>query len=131
MPKSSPAKQFPNQFLRLCIDMALVLVFIAIGLMSHGEDLSNLPRASAPFLASALSAHILIWVINTRRDLPLMAEAIIAWSTTLVVGIALRISFGDTAATAFVIVSALTLFLFLFGWRLILFLIWRTRRHQA
>lgn len=131
MPISNTAQQLPHQFVRLCIDLVLVSLFIAIGLMSHGEGLSNLPRASAPFLVSALSAHILIWAVNMRRDLPLLAEAIIAWSITLVVGISLRISFGDTAATAFVIVSALTLFLFLFGWRLILFLIWRTRRHQA
>ncbi|MEX3632116.1 DUF3054 domain-containing protein [Rothia sp. LK2492] len=128
MPLSSSTKQLPNQFLRLCIDVALVLIFIAIGLMSHGEDLSDILRASAPFLTSALSAHILIWVINTRRDLPLMAEAIIAWSITLVVGMALRISFGDTAATAFVIVSTLTLFVFLVGWRLIIIFVGRSRR---
>lgn len=128
MPLSSSTQQLPNQFLRLCIDVALVLIFVAIGLMSHGEGLSNILRASAPFLTSALSAHILIWVINTRRDLPLMAEAIIAWSITLVVGMALRISFGDTAATAFVIVSTLTLFVFLVGWRLIIIFVGRSRR---
>lgn len=128
MSQSSSTQQLPNQFLRLCIDLALVLIFVAIGLMSHGEGLSNILRASAPFLTSALSAHILIWVINTRRDLPLMAEAIIAWSITLVVGMALRISFGDTAATAFVIVSTLTLFVFLVGWRLIVTFVGRSRR---
>lgn len=125
---SSATKPLPGQFVRLCTDLALVLVFIAIGLMSHDEDLSNIPGDVAPFLAAALSAHLLIWVINARRDLPLVAEGIIAWSITLVVGMAIRVSFGDTAATAFVIVSALTLHLFLLGWRLVLILSRRTRK---
>ena len=47
------------------------------------------------------------------------------WVSTLVLGLGLRLSFGDTAATTFVLVSALTLLVFLVGWRLILVLVRR------
>lgn len=123
MSTSIDSGKYFSQPVRLCVDLVLVLIFITIGLMSHGQPLSGLLTTALPFLLAALIAHIGVWAVSVRRYLPLLLEGIMLWVTTLALGMALRISFGDTAATAFVIVATLSLLLFLVGWRLILLLV--------
>lgn len=109
-----------SQLTRLGIDFVLVLLFVAIGLTSHQETLSKLPVTALPFVLAVLAGHVGVWAVKTRRQLPLILEGFMLWVTTLVLGLGLRLSFGDTAATPFIIVSAVTLLLFLVGWRCIL-----------
>ncbi|MDY6051737.1 MAG: DUF3054 domain-containing protein [Rothia sp. (in: high G+C Gram-positive bacteria)] len=125
MRNSVDSGKYLSQPVRALVDLALVLLFIALGLVSHGESLSQILVTAAPFLIAAGAGHIGIWVVKSRRQLPLLLEGLMMWVSTLVLGLGLRLSFGDTAATAFVIVSAITLLLFLVGWRLIL---WALRR---
>lgn len=125
MLSSVDSGKYLSQPVRAVIDLALVVLFIAIGLSSHNEPLSQLLTTAAPFLLAACAGHLGVWAVSSRRQLPLMLEGFMMWITTLVLGLGLRLSFGDTAATAFVVVSALTLLVFLVGWRLIL---WFVRR---
>ena len=118
MLSSVDSGKYFSQPIRALVDLALVLLFITIGLTSHQEPLSQLLATAAPFLLAACAGHIGVWAVSSRRQLPLLLEGFMMW-------LGLRLSFGDTAATAFVLVSALTLLVFLVGWRLILGLVRR------
>lgn len=125
MLSSVDSGKYLSQPVRAVIDLALVLLFITIGLTSHQEPLSQLLVTAAPFLLATCAGHLGVWAVSSRRQLPLLLEGFMMWITTLVLGLGLRLSFGDTAATAFVVVSALTLLVFLVGWRLILLFVRR------
>lgn len=127
MLSSVDSGKYFSQLTRFSIDFVLVVLFIAIGLLSHRESLINLPATAAPFILAMLAAHLGVWVVKSRRQLPLMLEGFMLWVTTLVLGIGIRLSFGDTAATPFVIVSAVTLLVFLLGWRCLLLVIRRQK----
>lgn len=127
MLSSVDSGKYFSQPLRFAVDLLLVCVFIGIGLTSHHENLSKLPVTAAPFLLATVAAHLGVWTVSSRRQLPLLLEGIMVWVTTLVLGIGLRVSFGNTAATAFIIVSAVTLLIFLVGWRCILLLVRRNK----
>lgn len=127
MLSSVDSGKYFSQSLRSTVDLLLVCVFIGIGLMSHHENISKLPATAAPFLLATVAAHFGVWVVSSRRHLPLLLEGLMVWVTALVLGVGLRISFGDTAATAFIIVSAITLLVFLVGWRCVLLLVRRNK----
>lgn len=120
-----------SQPLRAACDTLAVLAFITLGLSSHQQPLTGLLPTAAPFLLALLLGHLGIWFLASRRQLPLLLEGFMLWLVTLSCGLALRLSFGDTAATAFIIVSALTLLILLPGWRLIYWLIKRPRVSRA
>ncbi|ORC21987.1 hypothetical protein A7979_00230 [Rothia nasimurium] len=115
------------QPIRMLLDVGLVLVFIAIGLRSHHEPLGQILPTATPFLLALAAAHLGVWAVGSRRALPLLLEGFMVWVTTLVLGIGLRLSMGDTAATAFIVVSALTLLVLLCGWRIVALLVARRR----
>ena len=106
----------------LAIDAACVVAFVALGRGSHDEGgaIGGTLTVAAPFLIGLAVA----WV---ARSTPLGGRlgtawstqfGVVAWLTTLVVGMALRRTvFGRGTAIAFVIVATLFLALFLVGWR--------------
>ncbi len=49
------------------------------------------------------------------------------WASTLLVGMVLRVTSGDTAAWSFVIVASIVLAVFLLGWRTVVRLVRRAR----
>ena len=66
-----------------------------------------------------------------RGDGTTLSSGVFVWAITLIGGMVFRILIGDTTAVAFVIVAAITLAVFLIGWRAIAWLIGRRRAAKA
>jgi hypothetical protein len=99
----------------LALDIVLVLVFAVIGRASHAEalDLAGITMTAWPFIVSAALAS----VVASWRNWPWWAQGVFVWVVTVVGGMALRVAGGGSAATGFIIVGAVTLAVFLIGWR--------------
>lgn len=102
----------------LVLDVLLVVVFAALGRLSHAEGLGlgGLITTASPFLAGTVGA----WAVLAARGAPRAATVpagILVWAGTLVVGMLLRRVTGQGVAISFVIVAALVTALFLIGWR--------------
>lgn len=102
------------------IDIAAVVLFVAIGRRSHDESgsvIGGIVAVAAPLLIGLVVG----WVVARAWTSPaaLQTGAII-WVTTVVLGMALRrLVFDRGIATAFIIVTTVMLCLFLLGWRLL------------
>ncbi len=101
----------------LAFDVASVAAFVVIGRRSHDDGLTvaGVARTAAPFLL----ALAIGWVLARGWRAPVaIRTGVVVWVTTVVAGLALRrVAFSDGTAVAFVIVTAVTLGLLLFGWR--------------
>lgn len=95
------------------------MVFVAIGRATHEEGLTALGVLSTawPFVV-ALSVA---WLVQRAWRRPrAVVTGVLAWILTVIIGLTLRVvATPDTAAVAFIIVTTVTLALFLIGWRLI------------
>ncbi|SDO61747.1 Protein of unknown function [Microbacterium sp. ru370.1] len=127
-PRRSPAA------LALIADAVLVIVFAAIGRATHDGDVlgsfgSGLATTAWPFLVALLIG----WLVSRawRRPLAVVRTGLPVWAVTVVLGMVLRAVSGQGVAVAFVIVAAITLALFLLGWRGIARLVGRGRRSAA
>ena len=106
------------------LDVALVVLFAALGRRSHAEglDVTGVLRTAAPFLAGTTVG----WVVASLtldavpRDLAFGAVVLVC---TVVVGMLLRRVLGDGTAPSFVLVATTVLTLLLLGWRLVVRLI--------
>lgn len=101
------------------VDGVAVLVFAAIGRMSHSEglSLSGVVETAFPFLAGCL----LGWGLVEWRDwdpLSMVAAAGVLVPTVLV-GMVGRHLLGDGTAPAFIAVATITLGVLYAGWRLL------------
>lgn len=99
----------------LGIDLVLTLIFTMIGRASHSEPLSlaGVAETAWPFLVAVVVGSLL-----ARWDGgPWWRQGLIVWPVTVVLGVALRLAGGRTAAPGFVMVTAVVLALFLIGWR--------------
>ncbi|WP_127476678.1 DUF3054 domain-containing protein [Microbacterium sulfonylureivorans] len=108
------------------LDVVLVVVFAAIGRASHGEDaLAGLWITAWPFLAGLVAG----WLITQGWNAPTAPArtGLGIWAITVAGGMLLRAASGQGIAVAFVIVAAITLLLFLVGWRVIARLVSRAR----
>ena len=103
-----------------------VRAFAAVGRASHNESVAGTFLTAWPFLVACLIAWLVLGVL--KDDGVGLRGSAIAWLVTWAGGMALRVSAGETAQPAFMIVAALTLALFLGGWRLIA---WLVRRRRA
>ena len=126
-PPRSPA-------LALVVDVVLVIVFAAIGRATHDGDVlgpfgSGLATTAWPFVAALLVG----WLVTRawRAPLAIVRPALPVWAVTVILGMALRAVSGQGVAVAFVIVAAITLALFLLGWRGVAALVARVRRTRA
>lgn len=106
--------------LALLADIVLVVVFAAIGRATHDGDVlgpagSGLATTAWPFVAGLLVG----WAVSVgwRHPLAPLRTGLPVWGVTLVAGMLLRAVSGQGVAVAFVIVAAITLALFLVGWR--------------
>ena len=72
--------------LAIVLDVASVLVFAAIGRLSHGEslDATQLGRTAAPFLAATL----MVWVAMIMKPFleSSSRQGLAVWAVTLVLG---------------------------------------------
>ena len=106
----------------LIVDAACVVAFVALGRGSHDEGgaIGGTLTVAAPFLIGLAVAWVARFTpAGTRLGAPTSHRfGVVAWLTTLVVGMVLRRTvFGRGTAIAFVIVATLFLALFLVGWR--------------
>jgi hypothetical protein len=102
----------------LLLDVALVLVFAAVGRASHDESSPVLGVLSTawPFLVGTGLGWLVVRVV--RRSWPLdVAPGVTVWFATVLVGILLRHAVGSGTAVSFVVVASVVLALFLLGWR--------------
>ncbi|MFE7844090.1 DUF3054 domain-containing protein [Microbacterium sp. NPDC057407] len=100
------------------VDAALVLVFAVIGRASHGENVVDGLWATAwPFLTALVAGWLV--AVAWRAPFAPVRTGLPVWAVTVAVGMLLRALSGQGTAVAFVVVAALTLLVFLVGWRLI------------
>ena len=101
------------------LDVAAVLVFVAIGRSSHehGITLAGMAGTSWPFLAGLAAG----WIVARawRRPFEVAPTAVIVWVSCVAVGMALRVAAGQGTAVAFVAVALAFLALELLGWRVV------------
>ena len=102
----------------LLLDVALVLVFAAVGRASHDESSPVLGVLSTawPFLVGTGLGWLVVRVV--RRSWPLdVAPGVTVWFATVLVGMLLRHAIGSGTAPSFVVVASVVLAVFLLGWR--------------
>jgi len=112
----------------LLIDAVLVIIFAATGRSSHQESMSlaGVFDTAWPFLV----ALAISWVVSFawRHPLAVLSSGLPFWLGTVILGLIIRVTLGgQTAALPFVIVATVVLGLFLVGWRLIWWLVRRSR----
>lgn len=112
-------------------DVVLVIVFAAIGHLSHYGTLSpaGVAGTAAPFLAAYGISFVLC--LAWRRPESLVRTGVPLWVGTAVGGLLLRVVLGNSAALPFQIVSIVTLGLFLLTPRLLAALLTGVRRRSS
>ena len=113
----------------LGLDVLFVLIFSALGRMSHGESPLGVFVTAWPFLVACLVAWVIIAALG---DMGAGWRAgVVSWLVTWLGGIAVRLMSDTSAAVAFILVAGGMLALFLLGWRACWTLIERRRAAQA
>ncbi len=102
----------------LAADVGSVLLFAWLGLLSHdgGGSVRHWLEVAGPFLIGML----LCWSFTRAwlRPGEIWPTGVLAWLSTLVVGMLIRVTTGAGTATSFIVVAALVLAALLIGWRL-------------
>jgi len=108
------SRQIPA--LALAADVVAVLVFAAVGRVSHAEsgDLPGLLGTIAPFAVGLAAA----WATHVVRAHPAGLRAgVVVLAGTAVVGLALRAGFTGQLPPSFAVVALVALGVLLLGWR--------------
>lgn len=100
----------------LVLDLALILVFAALGRRTHAPDapaleLTGLLGTAWPFLVG-LAAGWAVWRVH-RAPVAVWPRGVALWLTTVAVGMALRGVTGAGTAPSFVLVTLVVLAVFL------------------
>ncbi|QCQ92630.1 DUF3054 domain-containing protein [Rhodococcus sp. SGAir0479] len=105
------------------VDILFVLIFAALGRRSHEEalDVAGFATTAWPFLAGLAAGWLVtVGLYRDKFDPRLVVPTgVIAWLSTLVLGMVLRAASGQGTAFSFMLVAATFLALFLIGWRAI------------
>lgn len=107
--------------LAFAADVALIVLFVILGRMSHehGLTLSGIANTAAPFLTGAAMG----WVgcLGIRRRAPLsVRDGIMVWAGTFAGGLGLRAGTeGQGTTLSFILVAGLVTAVLLLGWRLV------------
>jgi hypothetical protein len=113
-------------------DAVAILLFAVIGRANHDESTGahGVWHTAWPFL---LGAALGLAATAYARVSPTAVRAgVRVWVWTLVIGMVVRAATGAGTATAFVIVAAIVLAVFLVGWRAaLLWRTWRSRWHRV
>jgi Protein of unknown function (DUF3054) len=102
--------------LAIVADVVAVVVFAAIGRMSHAEpdDLVGLLGTAAPFLVGVVA----MWATPIVRAHPVGAwAALTVWAGTVVIGLLLRAGFTERLPLSFAVVTTISLAVLMLGWR--------------
>jgi hypothetical protein len=116
------------------LDLVLVLLFAAIGRVSHGEDLgpAGMARTAGPFLVGWLVGWVLVALVPSTRSRPRsLLAGVPVWVAVVVVGMVVRHAVGDGVQTSFVVVTTIVVAVFLLGWRAVAALVARGRARTA
>lgn len=118
-------RRFP-WILAAAIDLALIVLFAAIGMANHhGAVLPGLVIVAWPFVVGAAIG----WIASMAWKAPAgpVRSGIAIWLLAVALGMTLRVLTGGGFAWSFLIVTALVLGAFLVGWRAIAALVARMR----
>jgi hypothetical protein len=102
--------------LAIVADLVAVVVFAAIGRMSHAQpdDLVGLLGTAAPFLVGVVA----MWATPIVRAHPVGAwAAVTVWAGTVVIGLLLRAGFTERLPLSFAVVTTISLAVLMLGWR--------------
>lgn len=101
------------------IDIALVVLFAAIGYQTHAGELTARGAALTawPFLVALIIGHLIVRAL--RRDGAWISAGVIVWIVTVSGGMILRQVSGDGTAPAFIAVATAFNAVTLIGWRAI------------
>jgi hypothetical protein len=102
--------------LAIVADLVAVVVFAAIGRMSHSEpdNLLGLLATAAPFLLGVLA----MWATPVVRAQPVgLWAALTVWAGTVVIGLLVRAGFTWSLPLSFAVVTAVSLAVLMLGWR--------------
>ncbi len=118
----------------LVVDVVAIVVFAILGRSSHSEadTFLGVLGTAWPFLAGAVIGHVVCRLVAGLRGEPTgWRPGLVVWACTLVLGMVLRVSSGDTAAWSFVLVAGIVLAVFLLGWRTAVRLVRRARSRST
>ena len=111
-------------------DVALILLFVAIGRRSHDEDsaLLGFLTTAWPFLVGAAVGWLVVraW----RAPLRLAPAGIVIWAGAVLFGMLLRAATDQGVQLSFIIVTTVVLAAFLIGWRALALLVRRIRARR-
>lgn len=110
----------------MVVDVALVLVFVAIGRRNHDEStaLAGVADTAAPFLIALFPGWIAVLFARLEPTSLRAGGAVVA--STVVFGMLWRSTLsGESTPVAFVLVATGFLTLFLLGWRVLALLLRR------
>lgn len=111
-------------------DAVAVVVFAALGRLSHGEadDLLGLVGTAAPFAVGLVAG----WATPVVRHEPAALRAgVVAVVCTAGIGLLLRAGFTGQLPLSFAVVATLSLAVLLLGWRGLAALVSRTAHRTA
>lgn len=119
-------------------DVLAILLFSAVGRLSHGFSVFNIEtlRTADPFMAGwFLSAYFLGGYGEDGRGMNGQSKAVVAaaksWSLGIPLGIIIRAaSVGHIPATNFILVTMGSTSVLLIGWRALLFSIFTTNKNK-
>ena len=106
-----------TKFAPFAVDLAAVLVFVAVGRRSHDEasSITGYLLTASPFLLGVAASWVALAV--ARPD-GWLVPAVVTWIVTVAIGVLLRrFAFGDGAPTSFVVVTTIVLALLIVGGR--------------
>jgi hypothetical protein len=107
----------PGVTVSAALDVASVLVFVAIGRAAHahGVTVAGMAATSWPFLAGAA----LGWAVGRGwvRPAAIVPTGVVVWVSCVAVGMVLRVISGQGTAVAFIAVALFFLGIGLLGWR--------------
>ena len=105
--------------LSVVLDVVAILIFVAIGrgVRDHGVNLRGLASTAWPFLVGLGVGWFVL--IRQHRPITTMSGGVVAWVSTVVLGMILRVVSGQGTAVAFIVVAFVFLGAFMFAWRVV------------
>lgn len=114
----------------LVADLLAVLLFVAIGLIQHGYELTveNIVLVGWPFAVGVLLGHLAIraW----RFPFRIWPHGLFVWAITLCASMAIRTLFSAGTEASFVIVAASVTLVLMIGWRAVALWVTRGERRE-
>ncbi|HEY6740993.1 MAG TPA: DUF3054 domain-containing protein [Lapillicoccus sp.] len=117
MPSTRASSRMPVG-VAVALDVALVVLFAAVGRASHeeGDALRGVLLTAWPFVAGAVVGWVLVRLLSHRWPVD-VGPGISVVLCTVLVGMLLRVVTGQGTAPTFVLVATLVLAVLLLGWR--------------